>query len=78
MILAVVVQDVLGQRRAVVGQVVLVADDGDRPRVLGFAQLFGDPGGGQPAADDHHTVSAHEVFLHDPHSGAAGVGIISG
>ena len=65
------VQHVLGQRRAIVGQVLLVADDGDRPGVLHRAQLLGHPGGGEPAADDHDAVIAHEVFLHDTRAGDA-------
>ena len=57
------VQHVLGQRRPVVGQVGLVADEGHRPGELGLAQLLGQPGGGQSAADDHHTVIAHAAVL---------------
>ena len=45
-------QHFLGQRRPVVGQMVLVADDGDRPGVLGTAQLFSGARGRQSAADD--------------------------
>ena len=46
-------QHFLGQRRPIVGQMVLVADDRDGTAVLRPAQLFGGSGGGQAASDDH-------------------------
>ena len=49
-------QHFLGQRRPVVRQMHLVADDRDGAGVLRPAQLLGGPGGGKPAADDHDSV----------------------
>ena len=51
-------QHLLGQRRPVVRQMRLVADDRDATGELGSAQLLGGPGGGKPAADDHNSVVA--------------------
>ena len=61
-------QDFLGQRRPVVRQVVLVAEDGDRAGVLRPAQLLSGARRGQPAPDDHDSpTGAHGQFLHDAH-----------
>jgi hypothetical protein len=45
---------------------VLIADDGDRSRVLGTAQLLRGSRGSQPAPDDDDApTSSHVEFLHD-------------
>ena len=59
-------QHVLGQRRPVVRQMNLIADQRDRPGVLGLAQLLGGARGGQTATDyDDASVCSHGAFLHD-------------
>ena len=56
----------LGQRRPIVGQMLLVADDGDRPRVRGAPQLFSGARGGKAAADDDDARRCcPQGFLHD-------------
>ena len=60
-------QHLLGQRRTVVGQMHLVADDRDAPGVFRPTQLLGGAGGGKPAAHDHDVLDAsatgHVVFI---------------
>ena len=52
-----VAEHLLGQRRPVVGQVRLVADDRDTTRVVRPAELLRGPGGGQAAADDQDSAA---------------------
>ena len=62
-------QHFLGQRGAIVWQVDLVADDGQRAAVARLAQLLGGPGRREPSADDQYSVavraSGHWEFIHD-------------
>ncbi|HEU4461579.1 MAG TPA: hypothetical protein VFR75_03185 [Solirubrobacterales bacterium] len=52
-------QQLLGERRAVVGQLGLAADDPHRAVVAAPAQPLGDPLGGEAAADDQGPGAAH-------------------